>query len=109
MARVSDYAARVARARAAGYASLSAQRTAQAHARGFSSRAAETQAAKQPTVQEVIDHWRSEGIHISVNAEARLTRKFSRQTYRQLNEKLNAQYYEIVEHAENGDDDWFYH
>ena len=110
MPRVSDYAARTARARAAGYASLSAQRTAQAHARGYSSRQAETIANKQPMVQEVIRNFRDQGIRIREGAEKRMIRNLSRQTYSKLKEKANATYVEIIEHAENGDDDgWFYH
>lgn len=110
MARVSDYAARTARAQAAGYSSLAAQRTAQAHARGYSSRQAETIANKQPTVQAVIQNFRDQGIKIREGAERRMVKQLSRQSYRKLNEKKTATYSQIIDHASNGDDDgWFYH
>lgn len=105
-----DYARRTARAQAAGYSSLAAQRTAQAHSRGYTSRAAETISNKQSTVNAVVDHFRAEGIRMTDSAASRLAKRLSRQTYKQLNVKLDASYSQIVAHAHDGDDDgWFYH
>lgn len=107
MARVSDYAARVARARAAGYASLSAQRTAQAHARGFTSRAAEIAAAKQPLIDEVIQHFADVGAGVRPSGMRRnLIRR--QVTYKKLRKMRDATLYEIQIEALD-DDDWHYH
>jgi hypothetical protein len=104
-----DYARRTARAQAAGYSSLAAQRTAQAHARGFTSRQAETEAAKQPTIQEVVNHWRELGVVRSDGAERRLRRTLAGQSYKKLDVKRSATYGDIAYHAAIGDREWFYH
>jgi len=109
VARTSDYAARVARAQAAGYASLSAQRTAQAHARGYSSRYQETIANKLPVVQATIQHYRDIGLNVKPGAENRLQKTLSRATYRKLAVLQKASLPDIIQMAQSGDSDAFYH